>query len=114
MPNWEETQQQMYLHFTHVYSLYPPAPACQGSPGCEERASQSLISYPTFFSIFNQQLINLYQFSMINQQLINQLLINLLFAGLQVSKLVLSTVLLYPLDHHFTFHQVCSLNWGWS
>ena len=33
---------------------------------------------------------------MINQQLINQLLINLLFAGLQVSKLVLSTVYCTP------------------
>ena len=33
---------------------------------------------------------------MINQQLIKQLLINLLFAGLQVSKLVLSTVYCAP------------------
>ena len=33
---------------------------------------------------------------MINQQVINQLLINLLFAGLQVSKLVLSTVYCTP------------------
>ena len=51
---------------------------------------------------------------MINQQLIKQLLINLLFAGLQVSKLVIQTGLLYPLDHHFTLNQVCSLNLEWS
>ena len=58
-------------------------------------------------------MINLYQFSMINQQLINQLLINLLFAGLQVSKLVIVTVLLYPLDSHFTLNLACSLSLGW-
>ena len=50
----------------------------------------------TFFSIFNQQLINLYQFPMTNQQLINQLVINLLFTGLQVSKLVLSNCSTVP------------------
>ena len=71
-----------------------------------------IINYVTFFSIFNQQLIDLYQFSMINQQLINQLLINLLIAGLQVSKLVLSTVPLHPLVHQFPVHQVHCLNLG--
>ena len=39
---------------------------------------------------------------------------NLLFAGLQVSKLVVSTVLLYPLDQQFTPHQVRSLHFGRS
>ena len=76
--------------------LYPPAPACQGPPGCKARIINHWSLILTFFSIFNQQSINLYQFSMINQQLINQLLINLLFAGLQVSKLVIKTGLLYP------------------
>ena len=94
--------------------VIPPAPACQGPPGCEEKGYQPLICYPNFFSIFNQQFVNLYQFSMINQQLINQLLINLLFAGLQVSKLVLSTVLLYPLDYHFSINHAHALNLGWS
>ena len=64
--------------------------------------------------MFNQQLINLYQFSMINQQLINQLLINLLFAGLQVSQAGVKTVLLYPLEDHFTFQHPGSLNLGRS
>ena len=77
---------------------YPPAPALAGATRlggkkCPITYHQSLIH---FFSIFNQQLINLYQFSMINQQLINQLLINLLFAGLQVSKLVIVTVYCTP------------------
>ena len=94
--------------------MYPPAPACQGPPGWEESSVQSLISHPNIFSILNQQLINLYQFSMISQQLINQLLINLLFAGLQVSKLVLSTVLLYPLVLQIPVHLASSLSLGWS
>ena len=46
--------------------------------------------------IYIQQLINLYQFSRINQQLTNQLLINLLFASLQVSKLVLRLFTVSP------------------
>ena len=64
-------------------------PCLPGATRLRGKSYQSLISYPNVFSIFNQQLINLYQFSKINQQLINQLLINLLFASLQVSKLVL-------------------------
>ena len=76
----------------------PPALLLQGPPGWEARCVQSLITnlLSHFFSIFNQQLINLYQFPMINQQLIKQLLINLLFAGLQVSKLVIVIVYCTP------------------
>ena len=51
---------------------------------------------------------------MINQQLINQLLINLLFAGLQVSQAGVKTVLLYPLEDHFTLNQPGALNFAWS
>ena len=51
---------------------------------------------------------------MIDQQWIKQLLMNLLFAALQVSKLVVKTGLLYPLDEGFTLNSVHVLNLGWS
>ena len=60
---------------------------------CPITYHQSLI---LTFSNIQSAVDNLYQFSMINQQLTNQLLINLLIAGLQVSKLVLSTVYCTP------------------
>ena len=108
-------QNAFHTHaYVYIY-IYPPAPACQGPPGCEASSVQSLISYPTFFQYSISSWSIFISFSMINQQLINQLLNNLLFAGLQVSKLVISTVLLYPLVvHQFTTHQVCCLNLGWS
>ncbi len=93
---------------------YPPAPACQGPPGWEERLASHWSLILTFFQYAISSWSIFISFSMINQQLINQLLINLLFAGLQVSKLVLSTVLLYPLVHQFTLNQAGPLNFGWS
>ena len=105
----------MWWKAPSVHSLRnPPAPACQRPPGWEALWNQSLISYPNCFSIFHHQFINLCKFPLTNQQLIHQLVINLLFAGLQVSNLGLVTVLLYPLEDHFTFHQVHALNFGRS
>ena len=80
----------------------PPAPALAGATRLGRIVKQSLTSYPNTFPIFHHQFINLHQLPLVNQQFINQLVINLLFSGLQVSKLVLSTVLLYPLEHQFT------------
>ena len=97
-----------------MFKTYPPAPACQGPPGWEGRSVQSLISYPTFFQYSISSWSIFISVSMINQQLINQLLINLLFAGLQVSQAGVKTVLLYPLEDHFTFHQVRALKFWWS
>ena len=95
-------------------SRHPPAPACLGPPGWEGSSVQSLFSYPTFFQYSISSWSIFISVSMINQQLINQLLNNLLFAGLQVSKLVLSTVLLYPLVHQFTLQHPRVLKYGWS
>ena len=51
--------------------------------------------------------------SAFHDQSVNELLINLLFAALQVSKLVIKSGLLYPLDHHFTLNLASSLSLGW-
>ena len=71
-------------------------PCLPGATRLRGIAYQSLIFHPNGFSIFNQQLIDVHQFPLINQQLANQLAINLLFAGLQVSKLVIVTVYCTP------------------
>jgi len=63
-------------------------------------------------SIFNQQLINLYQLSRLNQQLINQLLINLLFASLRVSKLVLILFTVPPWTNNLPSTMLMLSTWG--
>ena len=105
-PLWALT---MRLH------IYPPTPACQGPPGCEESCNQSLDHWYlilTFSPIFHHQLINPRQLPLIHQQLINQLLINLLFASLQVSNLVIGTRRPKSLDHHVTLNLAWSLSLG--
>ena len=59
-----------------MYIIYPPAPACQGPPGCEGSILQSLNFQ--FLSIFHQQVSNL------------------VFDVLQVSNLVLLLVYCTP------------------
>ena len=92
----------------------PPAPACQGPPGWEASSVQSLISYPNVFSIFNQQLINLYQFfhdqSAIDQSAVDKSAV-CWSTGQQTG---VKYCLLYPLEDHFTTHQVRCLNFGRS
>ena len=95
-------------------SAISAGPCLPGATRLRRMENQSLISYPNCFSIFHHQFINLCKFPLTNQQLIHQLVINLLFAGLQVSNLGLVTVLLYPLVHQFTTHQVHCLKFGWS
>ena len=102
----------MYICMYMPYIIRRPLLA--GATRLRGMENQSLISYPNCFSIFHHQFINLCKFPLTNQQLIYQLVINLLFAGLQVSNLGLVTVLLYPLVHQFTLHQVRCLNLGWS
>ena len=97
-----------------LHSWKSAGPCLPGATRLRSMENHSLISYPNLFSIFHHQFINLCKFPLTNQQLIHQLVINLLFAGLQVSNLGLVTVLLYPLVHQFTFHQVGPLNFGWS
>ena len=94
--------------------IYPPAPACQGPPGCEARLTNHWSLILPFFAIFNQQLINLYQFfhdqSAIDQSAVDKSAV-CWSTGQQTG---VKYCLLYPLVHQFTLNQVHCLNFGRS
>ena len=93
--------------------IYPPAPACRGhQAGKQGWPITDLSSY--FFSIVNQQLINLYQFfhdqSAIDQSAVDKSAV-CWSTGQQTG---VKYCLLYPLDRQFTTHQAGALKFGWS
>ena len=81
----------IYIYMWHV--TYPPAPACQGPPGCEARLFNTQSSVP--FNIPSAGEVS-----------------GIWCPAGQQSGVV--TGILYPLDWQFTFHQVRALNLGRS